>query len=56
MLKPLKLNPTYKDYVWGGNRLRSEEEITAEAWVVYEKNKVTTGPYTGKTLKEVASL
>ena len=56
MLKPFKLEPTYRDYVWGGNRLRTDEEITAEAWVVYEKNKITTGPYTDRTLEEVTGI
>ena len=53
MLYPFKLNPTYRDYVWGGKRLRPEAEITAEAWIVYKEDKVTDGPYAGKTLAEV---
>jgi mannose-6-phosphate isomerase len=56
MLNPFKLTPTYRDYVWGGKRLRPEAEITAEAWVVYEEDRVADGPYTGKTLAEVAEL
>ena len=54
MLHPFKLNPTYRDYVWGGKRLRPEAEITAEAWVVFEEDTVADGPYAGKTLAEVA--
>ncbi len=54
MLKPFMLEPTYRDYVWGGNRLRPESEITAEAWVVYEQDKIKSGPYKGKTLAEAA--
>jgi mannose-6-phosphate isomerase len=53
-LKPFMLEPTYRDYVWGGNRLRPDFEITAEAWVVYEGNRVSNGEYAGKTLFEVA--
>ena len=56
MLYPFKLTPTYRDYVWGGKRLRPQAEITAEAWVVYEENKVADGPYAGKTLAEVSEL
>jgi mannose-6-phosphate isomerase len=56
MLNPFKLTPTYRDYVWGGKRLRPEAEITAEAWVVYEEDRVADGPYVGKTLAEVAEL
>jgi mannose-6-phosphate isomerase len=54
MLQPFKLTPTYKDYVWGGKRLRPEADITAEAWVVYAEDQVVNGPYAGKTLAEVA--
>ena len=56
MLKPLILNPTYKDYVWGGRRLRTGGDITAEAWVIYEKNLVKSGLYSGRTLEEVAAI
>jgi mannose-6-phosphate isomerase len=56
MLLPFKLTPTYQDYVWGGRRLRPEAEITAEAWVVFEEDKVADGSYVGKTLAEVADL
>jgi len=33
--------------------LRPEAEITAEAWIVYKEDKVSDGPYAGKTLAEV---
>ena len=55
-MKPFKLEPTYRDYVWGGNRLRPEVEKTAEAWVVYEENTIKTGRYTGKTLVEASEV
>lgn len=53
---PFKLTNTYREYVWGGNRLRPGCEITAEAWIVYEKNILASGPYLGKTLSEVAEM
>ena len=53
MLTPFKLTPTYRDYVWGGKRLRPEADVTAEAWIVYEEDKVADGQYAGKTLAEV---
>jgi len=56
MLTPFKLTPTYRDYVWGGKRLRPQAEITAEAWVVFEEDQVLDGPYAGKTLAEVVQL
>ena len=54
MLQPFMLEPIYRDYVWGGKRLRPDAEITAEAWIVYENNKVLDGTYAGKTLADVA--
>jgi mannose-6-phosphate isomerase len=56
MLKPFKVNPIYRDYVWGGKRLRPEAEITAEAWIVYADDIVADGPYAGQTLGKVAEL
>ena len=56
MLTPFKLTPTYRDYVWGGKRLRPEADVTAEAWIVYEEDKVADGPYAGETLAKVVGL
>jgi mannose-6-phosphate isomerase len=56
MLYPFKLTPTYRDYMWGGKRLRPEADITAEAWVVYQEDLVVDGPNAGKTLAKVAEL
>jgi len=54
MLKPFKLEPIYRDYVWGGSRLRQGIPITAEAWVVFEGNIIADGRYVGCTLAEAA--
>ena len=51
---PLQLIPQYRDYVWGGQRLRPGQ-LTAEAWVVYEGDRIASGPYAGQTLAEVAA-
>jgi mannose-6-phosphate isomerase len=51
----LLLEPQYRDYVWGGQRLRPGKVITAEAWVVYEHDQVKSGPCQGQTLAELAS-
>ena len=54
-LKPnsfLKLVPTFRDYVWGGDRLRPGHNPTAEAWVVWEDDRIESGPLAGKTLGE----
>ena len=50
----LKLTPEYRDYVWGGDRLRPGQNPTAEAWVVFEGDKISSGALTGKTLGEAA--
>ena len=51
--KLLQLVPEYRDYVWGGQRLRPGT-LTAEAWVVYENDRIANGPLAGKTLGEAA--
>jgi mannose-6-phosphate isomerase len=50
----LKLTPSYRDYVWGGDRLRPGHYPTAEAWVVWEDDVIETGPLAGKTLGQAA--
>jgi len=50
----LKLTPAYRDYVWGGVKLRPGHYPTAEAWVVWEDDFVESGTLAGKTLGEVA--
>jgi mannose-6-phosphate isomerase len=50
----LKLVPSYRDYVWGGDRLRPGHNPTAEAWVVWEEDEIETSPLAGKTLGEAA--
>ena len=59
---PLLLKPAVKDYLWGGNQLKtrfgieSDFDITAEAWVLStHKNGPSTvrnGAFAGKTLEE----
>lgn len=59
----LKLNPVFKDYIWGGTRLRDDfgyscdMEPLAEGWVLSchkdGKNTVSGGKYNGKTLEEI---
>lgn len=49
----LQLSPEYRNYVWGGDRLRPGHSPTAEAWVIYENDRVSNGPLEGWTLAEV---
>lgn len=53
--RPLRLEPQYRDYVWGGRRLRPQVSgPTAEAWVVDENNRVLDGAHGGQLLKDLA--
>lgn len=59
----LKLNPVFKDYIWGGNRLKDDFgfdtgfEKTAEGWMLSchkdGTNTICGGKYNGLTLNEV---
>jgi len=51
----LKLTPAYRDYVWGGEKLRPGHYPTAEAWVVWEDDVIESGTLAGKTLGEAAA-
>ncbi len=51
---PFSLTPEYRDYVWGGAKLRPEIVPTAEAWIIYAGNRVSSGPYAGRVLSELA--
>ncbi|MCM1364127.1 MAG: mannose-6-phosphate isomerase, class I [Faecalibacterium sp.] len=62
-MKPLKITPAVKDYIWGGTRLSKEFDIVsftdkqAEAWVLSchddGENIIQGGKYNGRTLKDV---
>ena len=59
----LKLNPVFKDYLWGGTKLRDEYgfesdlEKLAEGWMLSchkdGENTIENGEFAGKTLTEV---
>ena len=53
MNRLLQLIPEYRDYVWGGQRLRPGT-LTAEAWIVYEGDRIANGSLQGQTLAEAA--
>jgi mannose-6-phosphate isomerase len=51
----LRMDPEYRDYIWGGDRLRPGIDPTAEAWVVWEEDRIQSGDLAGLTLGEVAA-
>ena len=63
---PMKLHPCYKDYLWGGTRLKTEygkadaPEVTAECWEFAAHadgiSHVEGGPYGGKSILELGRL
>ena len=54
-MQPFKLEPEYREYVWGGSRIRPDVDRTAEAWLVYEKNTIMDGHLKGMSLSEAAA-
>jgi mannose-6-phosphate isomerase len=54
-LKPFKLVPQHREYVWGGERLRPGHVPTAEVWAVHEGNTVADGDFFGKTLADLVT-
>ncbi len=54
MNQPFTLIPEYRDYVWGGDQLRPGFSPTAELWAVHEDNKIASGPFTGRSLGQLA--
>lgn len=64
-MKLFKMNPVFKDYLWGGSKLRdiykknSPYDVTAESWeIASHKNGESTvfgGEDDGKTIKELIS-
>ena len=54
-LGALRLAPEYHQRVWGGQHLQSNaDKPIGEAWLVYEQDKVASGPHEGRTLAELA--
>lgn len=56
-LQALRLAPEYHERVWGGSHLKQQAgggQPIGEAWIVYEHNRVASGPQADKTLAELA--
>jgi len=56
LLEGVRVEPQYRERVWGGHSLRPDAGTPiGEAWIVYEDNKVISGPAQGRTLGEIAA-
>lgn len=63
---PLKMHPCYKDYLWGGSRLKKEygktdaPAVTAESWELACREDgmctIENGKFAGYTLKQVFDI
>ena len=54
----IELEPQFKPRVWGGRRLAERfgldaSEPIGEAWMVFDENRIASGPYAGRVLAEV---
>lgn len=66
MYTPLKMRPCYKEYLWGGTRLKREfgktdaPDVTAESWELSGHpdgaSQVAEGALAGKTIAELGAL
>jgi mannose-6-phosphate isomerase len=63
-LYPLKFKPIFRDYLWGGHKLREifgkdvlEEKIMAESWEIVDlpedKSVIANGPFAGMILRDL---
>lgn len=62
---PLKMHPGYKEYLWGGTRLKQEynkddaPEVTAESWELADLpdgySTVAEGPFQGQTISHLGA-
>ncbi len=51
----LRLQPHYVERVWGGRHLKPDSTVPiGESWIVFEEEKVLSGPLAGHALSEVA--
>lgn len=63
---PLRMKPCYKEYLWGGTRLKTEfgkidaPDVTAESWELASHpdgmSVVSDGPLQGKTIEELGKI
>jgi mannose-6-phosphate isomerase len=53
----LQVVPEYHHRVWGGQQLKPDlERPFGEAWLVFERNKIKSGTFAGKSLEDVTQI
>ena len=50
-----RLEPQYRERVWGGQRLKAQDPPVGEAWVAFGESVVSEGAHAGQTLAELAA-
>jgi mannose-6-phosphate isomerase len=51
----LRVEPQYRERVWGGQRLRASDPPVGEAWIAYGGSRVQGGRHEGRTLDELVA-
>src|SRR5215207_4051996 len=50
-----RLEPQYRERVWGGQRLKAADPPVGEAWVAFGESVVSEGEHAGQTVAELAA-
>jgi mannose-6-phosphate isomerase len=51
-----KLEPEYRERVWGGRRLRAANTPVGEAWIAYGPSRIAGGLFSGHTVDDVMAV
>ena len=51
-----KIEPQYRERVWGGQRLHAATPPIGEAWIAYGPSRIAGGRFAGRTIEEVMAL
>jgi mannose-6-phosphate isomerase len=51
----LKLEPQFRERVWGGQRLKAADPPIGEAWIAYGPSVVANGPLAGSTVDQLVA-
>src|SRR6476660_9677572 len=49
------LEPQYRERVWGGQRLKAQQDPIGELWGAFDNSVVQAGPHAGTTVADLAS-